>query len=132
VLDDGCPPDIHINVEPATDVNPRVVIAGETLATMHKRRGTRGRVLDGRRASRLTAAHAVTLTVAGRQFKVTTLDLSAGGFSFCGEEPLREGMKLTAQFHSPPRSPAIRCVVRNCSVMENGEYRIGVAFVQCS
>ncbi len=128
VVDDRCPPDILSNVRPAGDMNPRVMVAGETLATMHKRDGTRGRVLDQRRHARAAATRAVTVTVADRQLEAVTLDLSAGGFSFLSGEAIAEGTELTARFHNAPRTPPCRCVVRRCTPGRDGQYRIGVAF----
>lgn len=129
VLDDGCPPDILVNAQPAGDVNPRVIVAGETLATMHKRDGTRGRVLSQRRHHRRPHTHEVTLTVDDRRLEVVTLDLSAGGFSYLASEAIAEGTELTARFHHAPQTPPSRCVVRHCTRCDDGQYRIGVAFV---
>ncbi len=128
VLDDDCPPDIHDNVQPAGDVNPRVIVAGETLATMHKRYGTLGRVLSQRHHHRQAAFHKVTLTVADRRLEVLTFDLSASGFGFLSGEDIAEGTEMTAQFHQPPRTPPCRCVVRHCTPGRDGQYRIGVVF----
>ncbi len=129
VLDDRCPPMVLANVDPAEDVNPRVIVAGVTLETMHKRIGTRGRVLTQRREDRRMSSHGVTIIAGGQRMEVVTLDLSAGGFSFVSNEPLTGGTEVMAQFHRPPKAPPSRCAVCYCTAAADGKHRIGVAFI---
>lgn len=127
-LVDSYPPEILSHVRPAADVNPRVSIGGETLATMYKRQGQLGRVFEGRGSARESSDAVLSVSTEEEEVEAHAVDLSAGGIGFISPRPLEPGSLVVVQFETLPGKPVTTCVVRNCTAIEGGGHRIGAAF----
>jgi|GEM_PF-3172432 len=64
-----------------------------------------------------------------RPLRVTTQDISRGGFSFISKRFLFPGATIRTRFDVLPQRPVIRGVVRNCSHVGAGQHRVGVQFI---
>ncbi len=129
VLDDSHPSDTLNNVSPADDINPRVVLGGQTLTQLHKREGRPSRVFDERQAERKPTEFALTIEHDGGQVRIKTLDLSAGGLACVTPQPIEPGTVITILFHSLPGTPRSKGIIRSCAPFPTDQYRIGVKFL---
>ncbi|MFQ5501870.1 MAG: PilZ domain-containing protein [Phycisphaerae bacterium] len=130
---DSYPPDILANVRPSEDVNPRIAIGPDTLASLYKRRGEPGRVFEGRGSARIQSDIALMIMVDDEEeICVEAIDLSAAGIGFTAGRPIEPGSVITVHFESLPGKPISLCIVRNCSPVEDQYYRIGAEFKNIS
>lgn len=68
----------------------------------------------------------VDLGMINREIRVTTQDLSRGGYSFLCRQYLHVGSQVQAWVMSLPNSPVLMGTVVNCSYDGNGYHRVGV------
>lgn len=128
VFVDSASPDSLGNARPCEDVNPRVVVAGKTVAKLHKREDHTGRVLDERRSNRRAGEFALSVNAGDKVIKVWAVDISAGGVGFVSDVPLATGAVITAGFEALPGAPVAEAVVRSCREAQGGLFRIGASF----
>jgi hypothetical protein len=128
VFVDSDSPELLNNARPCEDFNPRVIIAGQTVAKMHKRNDQSGRVLDERRSDRWLGDVALSVRAGDVVIQAHTVDVSAQGFGFVSAVPLVPGTVITAGFEALPSEPAAEAVVRSCSEIPGGLFRVGVLF----
>lgn len=67
-----------------------------------------------------------------REIKVTTSDLSQGGFAFIHRSFIAPGSQVHARLDSLPHRPQIVGLVRYCRLREGIEHMIGVQFISPS
>ncbi len=130
-LIDNCQPDVLTNVRPADDVHPRIAIGGQVLAELHKRDGRPGRGFEERQFPRVEHHLSLSVSIEGLPMAAQTMDLSAGGLSFITHQKAEPGDVFSVRFESIPGRPIAQCVVRNCTEMRPGVFRIGAEFL-CS
>ncbi len=132
-LVDSYPPEILANVRPSEDVNPRITIGKDTLASLYKRQGQHGRVFEGRESARKSSETTlIIMTDNEEEICVNTMDLSAGGIGFTANRPIEPGSVITVQFESLPGKPISLCIVRNCIQIDDQSHRIGAEFKNTS
>ena len=78
----------------------------------------------------LTVEESTDQFTSQRQIKVTTGDLSAGGFSFVHRQYIHLGTIVTACFEALRQRPTLSGVVRSCIATDGGRYRVGVQFTE--
>jgi hypothetical protein len=62
------------------------------------------------------------------ELRVTTRDISKGGFSFVADRYIHAGTCLFAQIGGAENQSIIKGIVRNCQYIEGRQHRIGVEF----
>ena len=129
VLESDAPRDLLENVQPAEDVNPRVMVDGQTIATLYKRLGISGRVFEQRRSHRVAFRLGVTVCVEGKEHKGRIEDVSAGGLSVMLDGPVAPDSMLAVRFDSLPYAPVRRGIVRSCVMSAEEKLRVGVEFL---
>ena len=68
----------------------------------------------------------VELRKTSRELRVTTQDLSRGGFSFLCRHFVHAGSHVWARITSLPGKPVLMGIVANCSYAGAGKHRVGV------
>ena len=108
----------------------------ELLEQLEGLRGARGTAED-RRYERKSWAVVLTLQIqegsgtysTQREVEVTTHDISVSGFAFVYRQFLHKGTYVAARFDMLPNRPTLTGVVRNCTLLEGAQHRIGVEFL---
>lgn len=127
-LVDHSPASILGNVQPAEDIHPRIAIGGKVLAEMYRRKDRRGRRFEERHFTRIQSDFALTVVIGGAEMSARAVDLSAGGLGLIAPALPKVMDEIVVRFDSIPGRPAARCIVRNCSEIEPGQFRIGAEF----
>jgi hypothetical protein len=73
--------------------------------------------------------HTSNIGVVRQQARVTTQDLSAGGFSFLHKQFIPVGVRILAHFNVLPDKPVVPGEVRSCILVTGMQHRVGVQFL---
>jgi len=129
VFDDELNPSALGNVTPAEDVDPRVLLDGEVIATMFRRSDRPARVFEERRLQRKETDNDVTVMIGARRVAGRLQDLSAGGIGLLTREALEINADVEIQFDRSVGRPVRRCVIKSSVSQAGGEFRVGAEFV---
>lgn len=112
--------------------------ATDVLETLleQKTRGESGRVARRHVRKRWTVdllvriEETVELRKTSRELRVTTQDLSRGGYSFLCRHFIYPGSRVQAHVTSLPGNPVLMGTVANCSYAGAGKHRVGVKLLE--
>lgn len=77
----------------------------------------------------VTIEETLDLSTTRRDLRVSTQDLSRGGYSFLCRNYLHPGSSVRALVSSLPGNPVLMGTVVNCSYAGDGQHRVGVKFL---
>ena len=117
--------------------DPPCETAAEIVGQVFSRLGQNQTATNQRRRERRRWVVPLTIEIEQRgasdlirsQAKVTTQDISQGGFSFAHRQFVAIGSIVRVRFDILPTKPLLHGVVRNCVLVEGMRHRIGVEFV---
>ncbi len=110
----------------------------QVYEALFQRHGREDPVRNQRRHPRMPWVASLTISVRDRrdtwdtprELKVTTQDISRGGFSFIFDQFLHKDTVICTQFDPLPGRPLLTGMVTSCFHLGGRQHRIGVQFVE--
>jgi hypothetical protein len=113
--------------------------AADVVDALAYQQGDARRKLKGRRHVRRSWVTTIDIQIEERstvgshtrELRVTTCDVSRGGFSFTHGHLIHPGSRVRVRFDCLPGAPVLTGTVRHCRHVRGTEHHVGVEFDQC-